>query len=244
MSTAKKIVEERYGPEITHGLSLHDFSPDASDAARPPKVYIYSEHPLAKAAIESTLASDCNLCSAMRSASQVTASLEDGEGPGVTIIDICSISNWPELVSRSLSAGSSPIALLPSNKADNAEQLRALYLGIRGIVTFSPNLEKELPLAVRSVAKGKLWISRETLDEYVRHTNLILSRLQSGGRPFTAREEQIVRLVIKDFSNKQIASVLQISERTVKFHISNIFQKSNVTNREELLQKAQLSMTQ
>jgi DNA-binding NarL/FixJ family response regulator len=155
----------------------------------------------------------------------------------VGIIDICSVENWAEVVSEWFAGGNHTVALLPPDSSDATEQLKVLYAGVHGIVTLSENLTKELPLAVHSVADGKLWISRSILDKYVRQTNLLLSRLPTDNRRFTAREEQIVQFIVRGFSNKQIGSLLRISERTVKFHMTNILQKSNVENREALLQK-------
>lgn len=47
----------------------------------------------------------------------------------------------------------------------------------------------------------------------------------------TAREIQIVKLVCDGFLNKNIATSLGISERTVEFHITNIYKKTNITTR-------------
>lgn len=51
----------------------------------------------------------------------------------------------------------------------------------------------------------------------------------------TAREKEIFAYLTKGFTNHQIASELQVAEGTVKTHIHNIFKKTNVHNREELL---------
>jgi DNA-binding CsgD family transcriptional regulator len=47
----------------------------------------------------------------------------------------------------------------------------------------------------------------------------------------TGREEQIAALLIEGRSNNQIGLLLDISERTVRFHLGNIFTKLDVTNR-------------
>lgn len=52
---------------------------------------------------------------------------------------------------------------------------------------------------------------------------------------FSERERQISRLLLQGLSNKLIARQLFICERTVKFHCSNIYKKSNVTNRMALV---------
>lgn len=51
--------------------------------------------------------------------------------------------------------------------------------------------------------------------------------------PLTERESEVLDLLSKGLANKQIAIELGISEHTVKFHVSSIYQKLNVTNRTE-----------
>lgn len=204
---------------------------------RRPIVYIYSEHPLARRAIEGALTADRSLSGSIRPAPQITPCTEKLDHSQVPIFDICSIDNWPELLFKWNCRGASPVALLPLDHSSHAEQLRVLYMGVRGIVTLSADLDRELPRAVHSVANGQLWISRDTLSEYVKQNSLLSARLPAEAKRFTAREEQVVKFIIRGFSNKQIGSLLGISERTVKFHVSNILQKSEVHSREGLLQK-------
>ena len=51
--------------------------------------------------------------------------------------------------------------------------------------------------------------------------------------PLTERESEVLGLLAKGLANKQIAATLGISEHTVKFHVSSIYTKLNVTNRTE-----------
>jgi len=51
--------------------------------------------------------------------------------------------------------------------------------------------------------------------------------------PLTDRETEVLTLLSQGLANKQIASTLGISEHTVKFHVSSIYTKLNVTNRTE-----------
>lgn len=55
--------------------------------------------------------------------------------------------------------------------------------------------------------------------------------------PLTERESEVLGLLAKGLANKQIAVALGISEHTVKFHVSSIYQKLNVTNRTEAVRE-------
>lgn len=199
-----------------------------------PVIYAYSRHPLARRTIHSALCSDRQLRGCVRLISDVSL-IDPHTLPWVPIIDTCSEENWEQLISRWIAKGGLPIALVSEDKSIREENFKILYLGVRGVVTMSPKLNTQLPAAVHSIIAGKLWISRGTLHEYLRHTSSLFVRLQTRGK-FTAREEQIIRFIITGFSNKQIGSVLGISERTVKFHVSNILEKTHAENRGEILE--------
>jgi DNA-binding NarL/FixJ family response regulator len=192
-----------------------------------PVIYIFSKHPVAYEAFRAALISG--------SASHfeiLPAPSKAAANASISILDACSLENWAELISKWTAAGSRCIAVMSQEAAGHKEQVKALYLGIRGIVIVSPSLDKELPAAVQSVSQGNLWINRNALDEYVKQTSLLSSSLQHVVRRFTAREEQIAKLLLQGFSNKQISLLLDISARTVKFHVANILQKSNMKSRE------------
>ena len=54
----------------------------------------------------------------------------------------------------------------------------------------------------------------------------------------TRREEEVLRGILRGFANKEIASNLNLSERTVKFHVSSLLTKFRVRGRMELVREA------
>jgi DNA-binding NarL/FixJ family response regulator len=56
--------------------------------------------------------------------------------------------------------------------------------------------------------------------------------------PLTGRELEVLRLMAKGFSNRQIATELSITERTVKYHVGNIYAKLGVSSRTEAVMYA------
>ena len=126
------------------------------------------------------------------------------------------------------------LALIPPESWTNEEILRLLFVGVEGTVKISDNLKEELPAAVETVLAGGVWAPRHVLAEYVRQTNWLRSEQFLSRFSLTSREVQILQLVMRRFSNKEISSALRISERTVKFHLSNIFGKVGVNNRQGL----------
>jgi two-component system nitrate/nitrite response regulator NarL len=84
--------------------------------------------------------------------------------------------------------------------------------------------QAELKSALKQIVSGMPYVSPEI-------TRLMLSGMQ--GQPeelLTEREREILNLIAKEYSNKQIAEKLFISERTVETHRKNIFRKTNTTS--------------
>ena len=95
----------------------------------------------------------------------------------------------------------------------------------------------ELAQAVRTVARGEILVQPQIAGR-------LISRFgkQAQGNftreALTAREQEVLRLLARGLRNKEIAARLIVSERTVNFHLANIYQKLNVSGRTEALSKA------
>jgi DNA-binding NarL/FixJ family response regulator len=188
-------------------------------------IHILCYHPLVSRIIETTLASSGHRVCPF-SATQVQGFAEHGY---ILIIDTYSVERWLEMTLRYGFMKKQAVILLTDNVSTQEEEIRVLYLGVRGIVPIA-NLENELTPAVESIVAKRLWIRRNTLNEYV-----VQRDGSVGPSPkFTTREHQIIACLVEGFSNKEIGQMLGISPRTVKFHVANILQKLNVKNRRGL----------
>ncbi len=87
--------------------------------------------------------------------------------------------------------------------------------------------KQELLLAIRKIADGGIYFSEEVLNELADFSQM---RKEEEKIQLTVREKEIVQLMEKEFSNKQIAESLFISERTVETHRKNIFRKTNTNS--------------
>ncbi len=98
----------------------------------------------------------------------------------------------------------------------------------------------ELAQAVRSVARGEVLVQPQIASRLISR----FGRREEQGRQInaleslTARELEVLRLLARGLRNKEIAARLYVSERTVNFHLANIYQKLNVSGRTEALSKA------
>ena len=103
---------------------------------------------------------------------------------------------------------------------------RAIRAGARGyLLKGSP--AAEIAQAIRQVHAGESYLSPRIAAKLVKGVT------RPGGRTglLSARERGVLRLVAAGLSNRQIAETLSISERTVKFHVTALFNKLGAENR-------------
>ena len=198
-----------------------------------PTCLIYSNHPLAFCSIKEAVCSDARLrfCVKPYSSEPKTLNIKAGQ---ILVIDTCSVENWGRCLQKWRLERGLTIALISSETRTNELELQMLYLGAAGVLTFGDNLADHLPKAIHAVAQGNLWIRREILNLYIQRANSVLLNTSTPDQRFTNRERQIVELLQQKLSNRTIAQRLAISERTIKFHVSNILRKLNLANRREL----------
>lgn len=87
--------------------------------------------------------------------------------------------------------------------------------------------KQELITALEKIAGGGIYFSEEVIDELQRSSQ---RKKQNAEAHLTGREIEIIRLIEKEYNNKQIAETLFISERTVETHRKNIFRKTNTNS--------------
>ena len=116
--------------------------------------------------------------------------------------------------------------------------VEALQLGAKGYLTKTLT-RADLLKAIRSTHAGELWAERrvltQTLEDLLERLNNLHGSIRDAREILTEREQEVVRWVIQGMTNKEIASQLGISEKTVKTHLSNIFSKLKVSKRLQLL---------
>jgi DNA-binding NarL/FixJ family response regulator len=87
--------------------------------------------------------------------------------------------------------------------------------------------KQELIAAIEKIAKGGIYFSEAVLEELQRTEK---RKKETAEAHLTERETEIIKLIEKEYSNKQIAETLFISERTVETHRKNIFRKTNTNS--------------
>jgi len=140
-----------------------------------------------------------------------------------------------------LSGAGRVIVMTPVFEAD--EEISLLKVGAKGCCR--RGIDPESLQQVLSVTyDGGVWVTRSLLPRLVTELRRYADAQRRPGteKPvpdklseLTRREKEIVRLIVGGASNKHVATVLDISERTVKGHLSNVFQKLGVSDRLRLV---------
>lgn len=166
---------------------------------------------------------------------------EATKGPSVPrlfLLDVCSLPTDPGRLAgrcRSHSPGSRFLALLSPQTSTSAEKVRLFYCGIDGFLELHEQWQVELRAAIRRICAGQFWVPPEVLAVYIKQVRTLLGGQHLPSHLLTRREIQVLQLLMRSLTNKEISAALRIGERTVKFHVSNILSKLHVEGRRGLL---------
>jgi two-component system nitrate/nitrite response regulator NarL len=124
---------------------------------------------------------------------------------------------------------------LLSDLPDEEEGLAFLKLGIVGYANTYISSDR-LSEAVRVITGGAVWLGQKVmqrliLDSYTRAKEKAISESEKKLGSLTKREREIAHLIAQGQSNLEIAANLDISERTVKAHLSSIYEKTGTGSR-------------
>jgi DNA-binding NarL/FixJ family response regulator len=213
-----------------------------TDAAASVRVLIVSDNHMIRAGVRMILETQATSYAigeattaqaAVDAATQAQADilLVDLDLSGVDIVD---------LIQRLKNSAPNPLILVLSNLGDDDVVRKALRSGAAGVV-----LKVQPPAVLNAAIESLCGISPKRSElPPARPTPIVFNGFsgEQGKRQdvsrissLTRREREIIRLIGKGLKNKDIAGQLGISEITVRHHLSNIFSKLEVLDRQKLL---------
>lgn len=127
--------------------------------------------------------------------------------------------------------------ILLTEEIEGNDIIQALIWGACGVVQKDSETAM-LFKSIRSVMSGDYWIGHTVTAELIDHLRslsvLVEQKTRQQSESLTRQQTKIIEAIISGSSNKDIASDLSLSERTVKYHLTRIFSKFGVSSRTEL----------
>ena len=143
--------------------------------------------------------------------------------------------NGLDFIQKARGAGYGGRVFIITAGMTDAESVRALGLGICGIfLKHSP--PALLCEAIRKVMAGESWIDQRCIQSLVRAVGA--AGEQTSRKHLTDRESEVLKGVFEGLSNKEIAASLSISEGSVKSALQQLFVKTGVRTRSQLVRVA------
>ena len=160
--------------------------------------------------------------------------------PDVIILDLVfPVLDIEEILTDLKQANQDTRVLIVSSNLDEDDLQSMIEAGARGYLSKRQSSKADLLNAINVVHRGEFWIERKMtaklLEEKFNNNSKTDDHGQNPKKLLTAREREVIGYLAKGCSNKEIASALFISDKTVKCHINNIFKKLNVSRRIEAL---------
>ncbi|HUR83380.1 MAG TPA: response regulator transcription factor [Thermoanaerobaculia bacterium] len=178
------------------------------------RIVVVDDHPVVREGLTAALAREFTIAASFASAEELLRSRVDAD---VVLLDL----ELPGMSGVDAIAGiDKPVLVLTAYASD--EQIDAvLRAGARGYLLKGAALE-EIARAIRAVANGDRYLDRRIASR--------AAALAHAPR-LSPRERDVLRLLAGGSSNKEIAGALRVTERTVKFHVTSIFNKLGADNR-------------
>lgn len=198
------------------------------------RVALIDDHPLILKILQQDLAGerDINVIWHNSDVRQLFSLISENT-PDVIVLDLSYAGQGFEPVTavRDLCARFPQMAVLILTAYDDTVWIEELLqAGARGYVIKSDDFSLRIAEGIRTVAAGRRFLSSTAVirltESHTKHT-------------LSTRERAILRLAAEGKSNPEIAEILDIANGTVRNHISNIYAKLNVDNREAAVKAAQ-----
>lgn len=201
-------------------------------------VLIADDHPLVREALHQSLEGEEDM--------KVVAEASDGEEavklaselkPNVVVMDIV----MPKLngieATRKIKEIAPDTAILILTAYDDDEYVLGLLdAGAAGYLLKSAR-GRDLVGAIRAIRSGESVLHPKIIAKLLRRATMAPVGEHKVSDLLSERESEVLRLVALGMSNKEIAARLFLSQRTVKAHLTNIFNKLNVASRSEAIVK-------
>jgi DNA-binding NarL/FixJ family response regulator len=166
--------------------------------------------------------------------------LLESEHPELILLELdLGAENGLDVMQALLKVKNTAPVLVMTHVRDAEEHRKAMVLGASGVIQKEADLDV-LMKAIEKVHAGEIWYDRSKMGGVLR--DIVRNENQRKENPvaisvasLTPRELEVTVLVSKGLKNREIGNRLYISETTVRHHLTSVFEKLGVSNRQELI---------
>lgn len=197
------------------------------------RVLVWAKSAITRAGLESIVEADprFQLAGTGRRSADLPAAMRES-APDVVLLDLAGTS-LSRLLPGYSDQPAAPAVVVLLETMQRAELLRVLQAGVRAVLTGDSH-PAEITATLEAAHAGMAVFSPEILEVLLpASVELSAEGELPPGDPLTERESSVLALMAEGAGNKEIASRLQISEHTVKFHVSSILGKLGAATRTE-----------
>ncbi|MAG35208.1 MAG: DNA-binding response regulator [Dehalococcoidia bacterium] len=211
-------------------------SPAPESAGRPIRLMLVDDHPLVLEGLRSMLSTDPEIeIVAEATGGRDAIAQAQAVRPALILMDIRMTDLDGIAATRTIKASLPQTAVVMLTMYENPDYLfEAVRAGASGYVLKDVRREPLLE-AIRTVADGGSLLNQEVVSQFMRRLAAESSRRdRRGGGPadqLTPREIDVLRLIARGYTNKEIANDLSVTVATVKTHVEHIMQKLQVSDR-------------
>ncbi len=201
------------------------------------RVLLADDHKIIMEGLRSLLEPEFELAGTVEDGRALVAAAQE-LNPDVVVADISMpLLNGIEAVRQLKKAGSRAKVIFLTMHPDATYAARAFEAGASGFV-LKHSASSELLTAIREALKGRTYVTPMIAKDLMQAYKGGPPRRRKPGPKLTARQREVLQLVAEGFSAKEIASMLNISARTVEFHKYRIMEDLNLRTIAELIQYA------
>jgi two-component system, NarL family, response regulator DevR len=202
-------------------------------------IVLVDDHAIVRQGIRSILERHPQMCVVGEAAtSQEAMAVVSETRPRIVLLDLklstSSDTEGLELCQKLTSTYSDTAVLVLTTLIDDQLVVRAIRSGASGYVVKDVDT-RELVRAIQAVSQGESAFDSRSAAAMVRSLN---ARSPLESKQLTEREREVLSLLARGLSNRDIGKRLYISETTAKFHVGNIIRKLNVSRRAEAVYAA------
>jgi RNA polymerase sigma factor (sigma-70 family) len=201
------------------------------------RVLLADDHKIVTEGLRSVLEPEFELVGIVEDGRALVATAKELD-PDVVVADISMpLLNGIEAVQQLKKADSRAKVIFLTMHPDVTYATRAFEAGATGYV-LKHSAPSELLTAIREALRGRTYITPMIAEDLMQAYKGASHRRQKAAPKLTPRQREVLQLVAEGLSAKEIASLLNISARTVEFHKYRIMEDLNLRTNAELIQYA------